>query len=144
MDENKIVMTRTLEAPIETVWDAFTKPENLMQWKAPEGMSTPNAEVDLRIGGKYSITMAGGYAGPTGEVMVTGVYKQIEKPTTLIFTWQWIGQKEKTQVSVLLKKHADNKTELTLIHEGFETIDSRNNHSVGWEGTLKKLTEFLK
>ena len=143
MDENKISIVRVLDAPIENVWDAWTKPENLMQWKAPGAMSAADADVSLEVGEPYSVTMVGEEVGPTGKVTIGGVYKTIEKPNKLVFTWKWEGQDEETLVSVLLKSLGEDKTELTLIHEGFATVQSKERHAKGWESTLTKLGVFL-
>jgi hypothetical protein len=34
-------------------------------------------------------------------------------------------------------------TELTLIHEGFDSEDTRNKHGQGWDGCLANLETFL-
>lgn len=44
------------------------------------------AEVDLRAGGRYRITML----GPDGsERRVGGVYREIDPPAKLVYTWKW-------------------------------------------------------
>ena len=144
MEDKKIVIKRLFNAPIESVWDAWTKTENIMQWKAPEGMTTPEAKIDLRVGGSYKIAMAGGHAGPTGKVTVGGVYKTINKPNKLVFNWKWEGQDEETQVTVALNALSKKQTELTIIHEGFGSSDSMKRHNQGWVSTFNKLENFLK
>ena len=52
-DRPVLRLRRTFEAPRETVFDAFTKPDELAKWWGPKGMTTPVAEVDLRTGGAY-------------------------------------------------------------------------------------------
>ena len=144
MDNNTIHITKVFDAPIEKVWDALTNPESLKQWKSPEGMTTPDAQVDLHVDGKYAITMAGEHAGPTGKVTVRGIYKQIVEPTKLVFTWQWEGQDEKTKITIELKELSDTKTEMNFRHEGFTDNESRNSHRSGWNSTFEKLETFLQ
>lgn len=144
MNDKKIEITRIFDAPIEKVWDAWTKAENLMQWKSPEGMTTPEAHVDLRVGGTYRVIMAGGHAGPNGKVIVGGTYKTIQKPNTLIFSWNWEGQDEETEITVLLKALSDTQTEMVFTHEGFVNKKSMKNHEHGWLSTFNKLEKFLK
>lgn len=73
----QVVITRTFNASIERVWDAFTKVEDILAWHSPVGMINPFAEVDLRVDGKYAITME--YIENKRQVTVRGVYKTIEK-----------------------------------------------------------------
>ena len=45
-------------APIEQVWRAYTTPEDIKQWNAAsDDWHTPDATVDLRVGGVFSSRM---------------------------------------------------------------------------------------
>lgn len=145
MNDSKLEVKRIFNAPIEKVWDAWTNPKSMMQWKSPESMRTTNVQVDLKVGGSYSVTMEGKTPHDNTDIKgtVSGVYKEIEKPTRLVFTWTWDWQPEATTVTVNLKKVDDTKTEVTLIHEGFETAESKAQHNQGWESTFTKLDTFL-
>jgi uncharacterized protein YndB with AHSA1/START domain len=46
-------ISRTFEAPIDTVWSAWTDPEKLGQWFSPKGVTTFLSKLDLRAGGSY-------------------------------------------------------------------------------------------
>ena len=50
-------LARVFPAPRERVFRAWTEPAELMRWWGPVGFTTPSAEVDLRVGGKYRIAM---------------------------------------------------------------------------------------
>jgi|SRR5581483_1010644 len=139
MEKNEVLITRTLHAPIEKVWAAWTNPENLKQWKSPEGMTTPDAAIDLHVGGKQMIHMK----GPKGEDFINnGEYKEIDPMKKLVFTWQWQNDPVVSTVTVEMKKVSENETELTLIHD-FPTQESMGDHEHGWESTLTKLERFL-
>ena len=58
MNSQTIVVQQMVNAPIEKVWDYWTKPEHITQWNnaSPEWY-TPRAESDLRDGGKFSYRM---------------------------------------------------------------------------------------
>lgn len=54
-----ITITAVINAPVATVWDAWTKPEHITQWNhASDDWHCPKAEYDLRSGGTFSATMA--------------------------------------------------------------------------------------
>lgn len=46
-------MVRTLQAPREMVWKAWTVPERVKQWWGPRGFTCPVCQMDLRLGGRY-------------------------------------------------------------------------------------------
>ena len=49
---NSILITREFDAGLSLVWDAFTKPEILDQWGAPEPWKTQTISMDFRVGGR--------------------------------------------------------------------------------------------
>jgi len=54
----KITVEATLSAPIETVWRAYTTPEEIVQWNAAsDDWHTTASTVDLRVGGAFSSRM---------------------------------------------------------------------------------------
>lgn len=54
----QIVVETTVAAPIEAVWRAYTSPNDIRNWNAAsDDWHTTAAEVDLRVGGKFSSRM---------------------------------------------------------------------------------------
>ncbi len=54
----KITVVTTIAAPIEKIWQAYTTPADITQWTfASADWHCPRAEVDLKIGGKFSSRM---------------------------------------------------------------------------------------
>ena len=54
----KVTVETTVAAPIETVWRAYTSPEDIVQWNAAsDDWHTTAASVDLREGGAFSSRM---------------------------------------------------------------------------------------
>jgi uncharacterized protein YndB with AHSA1/START domain len=136
----KLVLTRTIAASVERVYDAWTNPAQMKRWFCPGEMTVPVAEADLREGGQYRIQMR----SPDGELHTTGgVYQEIVPNQRLVFTWQWEGAEVETTVTVELRRISDRQTELTVTHEGFETSEARDKHGPGWNGCLDKLEPAL-
>jgi uncharacterized protein YndB with AHSA1/START domain len=55
---NKIVVTATIHAPIEKVWDCYTNPTHIVNWNfADPSWHCPRAENDMKIGGTYIARM---------------------------------------------------------------------------------------
>ena len=54
----KITVQATVRAPIETVWKAYTTPEDIIQWNAAsDDWHTTRSTVDLRPGGAFCSRM---------------------------------------------------------------------------------------
>ena len=51
-------VTVTIQAPVETVWEAYTTPKHIEQWNfASDDWQARDAKVDLREGGEFSSRM---------------------------------------------------------------------------------------
>jgi uncharacterized protein YndB with AHSA1/START domain len=57
LQERELRMTRRIPAPPEIVFAAWTQPDQLKAWFGPNGMTVPEAEVDLRPGGVHRTVM---------------------------------------------------------------------------------------
>jgi uncharacterized protein YndB with AHSA1/START domain len=130
-------LTRTLAFPPERVWRALTDPAALAAWFWPQRFA-PMAEVDLRVGGRYRI------AGPAVGMAVSGEYRTVDAPHTLVFTWAWDGEESETLVTIeLTPTGTGTGTELALRHERFPDRDSSASHAQGWNDCLDRLPEWL-
>jgi len=129
-----LTLERTLAAPPERVFRAWTDPAELTLWFAPNPDLPVAAELDLRVGGAYRIRM--------GRHEALGAYVTIDPPHTLAFTWRWASEPDAddTVVTVSLVP-AGSGTLLTLRHERFADEAARANHDVGWTQSLARLVE---
>ena len=76
-----LVITRIFDAPRELVWKAWTDPKLVMQWWGPKGFTSPSCEIDLRVGGRYLISMR----MPDGpECWMGGEYTEIIAPERIV------------------------------------------------------------
>ena len=79
----EISITRIFAAPRDLVWRAWTEADQLAQWFMPHGFTVPACDMDLRPGGKFTMTVRGpdGTESPTG-----GEFREIDPPERLVFT----------------------------------------------------------
>ena len=137
MTDTSLRLSRTIQADLETVFEAWTKPEHLNQWSAPEGMAV-EAEVDLRVGGRYRIRMK----SPDGETFnAVGEYLEIDRPNRLVYTWGWeeTGNNDyETRVTVEFFDR-EGGTEVVLTHELFPDAELAAKHNEGWTSCLNRL-----
>ena len=134
-------LVRTIKAPPEKVFAAWTEPETLKRWMAPgDDMTVAVVETDLRAGGRYRIVMRGTNGT---EHRVGGVYREIVPGKKLSFTWASESSPEiETLVTVELRQNGAG-TELTLTHVKFATDQARDMHNQGWTGCLAKLERLM-
>jgi uncharacterized protein YndB with AHSA1/START domain len=56
---NEIYITRTYDAPVKMVWDAWTDPKQVAQWWGPRGFTITTHNTDIKTGGTWSYIMHG-------------------------------------------------------------------------------------
>jgi uncharacterized protein YndB with AHSA1/START domain len=131
-------------APRDIVWKAWTDPEQLKEWSAPNGFTLPISEGDLRPGGAWRAQMR---KDDGTELDLGGVYREIAAPERLVFTHVWMDENGKpgpeTLVTVTFTDRG-GKTEMNFRQSGFDSVESRDGHSEGWTECFDKLAELLK
>jgi uncharacterized protein YndB with AHSA1/START domain len=134
-------LRRTFQASRERVFRAWTTPEEIKRWKGPGDRTTPVVEVDLRVGGAYRVHMR----SPDGsEVRLVGVYREVDPPKKLVYTWVWETSPEMGETLVTVEfLERGRATEVVLKHELFPADEARDRHEHGWSGSLDKLARIL-
>lgn len=78
-----LVIERDLDFAPHLVWEAWTIPDEVVQWFTPKPWSTASAAIDLRPGGEFGVTMC----DPDGkEYPYSGCYLEIVPNEKLIWT----------------------------------------------------------
>jgi uncharacterized protein YndB with AHSA1/START domain len=137
---NSLVVSQTIRADAERLFRAWTDPEELKHWwrMDEKGWRFDAASIDLRVGGRYRL----GMTSPDGNTYVAvGVYREIQRPTRLVFTWDWEGEfmpVGETLVTVEFKD-SGNQTEVVLTHERFADPSRVARHEQGWSQMLRLL-----
>jgi len=136
-------VSRRYDAPAERVFDAWTNPDVLKDWYAPQpGWTSEIAEVDLRPGGAFRLGMKDPESGALHVAF--GEYTEVSRPEKLAFTWTWEGQEDRPATLVEIDFVQDGgATDVTLTHSGFASEESRDSHSHGWNGLLDNLGRYL-
>jgi len=141
LPETTLRLTRTLDAPIAMVFDAWTVPEQIVEWWGPEGCHVPEYRIDARAGGAWRTVMR----TPNGDHVVSGVFHEINRPNRVVFTWAWETDGERGHETVVTVDLRDlgERTELTLTQREFETAESCEAHEQGWTSSLTSLAAHL-
>jgi uncharacterized protein YndB with AHSA1/START domain len=150
-DDATLIIKRTLNAPQERAFRAWTSPEHIQQWMRPEpGMVVPRASMDLRVGGKFRIQMR----NPDGEFFTAaGVFQEVNPPERLVYTWDWekdgggeeFGELEgKTSLITVEFLKRGEQTDFVFTHSRFATVESRDSHARGWSSAFDSLALFVE
>ena len=130
---------RTFAAPAEDVFDAWTSPEVMRRWLHPgPDWATPEAEVDLRVGGKVRVAMR----RPDGsEVEAKGAYTVIDRPHRLVMTWTFGDEPSNEQLLEVSFTESEGSTTVLLVNTGISTGERRDAQDWGWRGCLYQLEQ---
>jgi len=111
---------RVYDAPIAQVWKAWTQCAELKQWWGPNGVTIPECELELRVGGKFYIVMEAGEAmGPYKGTKwpMLGNFTVVEPNKRLTFTSKsWTEGKNQNQETQI-----DQITDIVFSEENGKT-----------------------
>jgi uncharacterized protein YndB with AHSA1/START domain len=137
-----IVQEIAIKARADRVFDALTSPEQRVKWWGTEGrFKATHMESELRPGGKWLMSGIGMGGKP---FTVRGVYREIERPRLLAFTWlpSWQQDALETLVRFDLQEQ-DGVTTVRLTHSGLTTETSRAQNR-GWPDVLAWLQAYAE
>ena len=141
--EHELVLTRTIDAPRELVWAAWTDPKHVAQWWGPKGFTNPVCELDVRPGGTIRIDMR----APDGTVYpMAGIYQAIDTPARLVFTSAALDEAGKPLFEVLNTvtfAAQGGKTKLTVqakvVKSTAKAAPYLDGMEEGWKQTIERL-----
>lgn len=144
LENRTLTLTRTFNAPIKLVWEAWTKPEHIAHWWGPKGMEVKIIEHNFEVGGqwRYSMTMPNG-----AEFITEGVYSLIEELKRIHSSADFKPMTEGVELQSLFEEAGD-KTNFTfhVIHESEEYCKQQEEMGFykGWGSVFDNLQDYLK
>ena len=141
MTDLTITVRKTVQAPIEKVFDAWLDPETLPKFIIPmKGMAEPEVVNEPHVGGKFTIIMR-----PGNEPLPhTGEYIEISRPNKLIFTWVSDHSVEGSTVTLDFTEIDQSTTEVLLTHVKFLDEQAKSDHKGGWTSILEELGNYME
>lgn len=132
---------RVIRAPRERVYAAWTEPELIKQWGAPEGL-TVEGEMDVRVGGTFRTVMR----APDGtQNVAVGRYLELTPPERIVHTHAFLKDNGRSDVPtvetiVTIELFPDGAgTRVIMSQTGFDTAPRRDGHVKGWTSMLNRL-----
>jgi uncharacterized protein YndB with AHSA1/START domain len=129
-----VIVRRTIAASAEDLFDAWLDPVALAIWMRPGDIQRTVARLEPRVGGRYEIVMHGADTAYPHH----GVYRVIDRPHRLVFTWISRGSEQKESVVTVDFLARGASTEVVVTHEQLPE-SARPSHANGWTSGLEKL-----
>jgi len=143
----ELTITRTLNAPRDLVWKAWTDEKHIEQWWGPKGFTNPVCNWKAKTGGEILIHMK----APDGVVYpLDGKFQEIINLEKIVFTSAALDKNGKHLFEVLNTIsfiEEGNKTKLTL-HFVFSKITDEGapyigGAEIGWNMSIDKLADYI-
>jgi uncharacterized protein YndB with AHSA1/START domain len=158
--ERPFIISRTLDAPRDLVWKAWTGRERLMQSFSPKGFTRPTAKLDFRPGGTFHYCLR----SPDGkQIWGKLAYREIAAPERIVLVNSFLDEKgaltrhpfsaswSLEMLSTFALAGVGGKTTalvewipLNPTDDERKTFDSSHEGmSQGWTGTFDQLAAYL-
>lgn len=130
----QITVETTVAAPMDTVWRAYTTPCDIKNWNAAsDDWHTTAAEVDLRVGGKFSSRMEA-KDGSFGFDFA-GTYTNIV--TNELIEYSFGDRNAKVEF-------IPNPTDVTVrVSFDAESTHSMDQQRDGWQAILNRFSQYV-
>jgi uncharacterized protein YndB with AHSA1/START domain len=141
--DREIVVTRTFDAPVHLVFEAWTRPELFKQWWVPKsiGMSLLACEMDVRIGGKYRLAFGN---DPSNPVEFFGKYLDVIPNARIVWTNDEGG--DSGAVTTVTFEESGGKTLLVVrdLYPSKEALIAGHGSEEAMPEMLDQLDELLR
>ena len=153
--DDAVVIERTFDAPVSTIWQMWTDPEHFRAWYGPMGATIPTADMEVRVGGHRRVAMQ--MQTPNGAMTMwfTGEYLEVDPTTRLVYTESMVDETDRvlspaemgmpdghavtTEVVVELEDLGD-RTRMVMTHRG---VPADSPGAMGWNMALDKLEAYV-
>ncbi len=158
--QGTFVISRTFNAPLDRVWNAWTDPAQMAAWWGPKGFKAEVEKLELKPGGVFHYRLV----SPQGQEMWGKfIFREIVPKQQLVFLSGFSDENEEMtrhpmapvwplyMLSTIGFSEAGGKTTVTVEWEPYEASetemkafeDARNSMQAGWTGTYDKLEDYL-
>ena len=132
----KITVEVIINAPVEKVWKYFSEPEHIVKWNfASDDWHSPKAENDLRVGGKFTSSMAAKDGSFSFDF--SGTYTEIKEHELITYNIE-----DGRTVQITFAQDGDN----TKVTETFdpESQNAKEMQQAGWQAILNNFKKHVE
>jgi uncharacterized protein YndB with AHSA1/START domain len=138
--EREVVVTRTFDAPVRLVFEAWCTPELFRQWWVPRslGATLRSCELDVRTGGTYRLEFGD---DPAETMAFFGRYLEVVPESRIVWTNDE-GGAESASVTTVVLEERDGKTDL-ILSELYPSKEAFDAAGTGAQDALSETFEQL-
>lgn len=132
----QVTVSTLVNAPLETVWEYWTKPEHIQNWNAASpDWHTPHATNDLRVGGKFQSRMEA--KDKSAGFDFEGIYTEVMPQEKITYAME-----DGRKVEVLF----ETTEEGVRVTETFdiEQLNSADMQRAGWQSILDNFKTYTE
>lgn len=141
--DTEVVVTRTVDAPAELVFKAWTQPKLFRQWWVPRSMDMTlrSCDLDVRVGGGYRLVFD---SDPASTMAFFGTYLEVLPPSRLVWTNEENGNAGSTTTLTLTESNDHTLMVLTERYPSREALDAAGTGAQdAMHETFNQLDELL-
>jgi len=141
----ELVVTRTINAPPQIVFEAWINAELFQRWWVPKSFALEllSCELDVRVGGAYRLVFR--HPGDPEPMAFHGRYLEVRPPSRLVWTNEETGSAG--QVTTVTFEERNGRTQLVVhdLYSSTEALDEAiSSGSISWnDDTFDQLDELL-
>jgi len=139
-EDFSLTVSREIAASAEELFDAWLDPESMSAWMKPRDIRETHAETDPREGGAFRIVMV---RNDSDSVLHTGMYRVIDRPRRLVFTWSSPHTDFRDSVVTVTFEPREGSTVVQIHQVGLPSAEEQAGHVDGWTSALAELDRFL-
>ena len=142
--DRELVAIRTFNAPARLVFEAWTRPELVMQWWTPKsfGITFISCEIDARTGGTYRFVF--GHPDFDQPMAFFGRYLEVIPPARMV----WTNEEEVDgPVTTVTFEEKDGQTRVSVhdLYHSKEALDAaiESGSTGAWPEQFEQLEQLL-
>lgn len=137
-----LFLKRTLDAPIDLVWEVWTDPKHIAQWWGPNGFTNTISKMDMQAGGEWNLVMH----GPDGtDYDNKCIFREVEQNKKIVYehinwpkfiaTVEFEAQGEQTELTWKMEFESE---------EEFIQVVKKHGAEEGQKENVVKLNAYLQ
>ncbi|QEC53813.1 uncharacterized protein YndB with AHSA1/START domain [Anseongella ginsenosidimutans] len=124
--KKELLISHLFDAPPEVVFRAWTDPEKLKHWYAPDGCTIEYRHIEVRPGGSFHSCV---HDPVYGDCWITGTYLEVSAPEKLVFT-MLLSDKDGNDVSSAAAGKPEDWPEQLLTTVTFEPVKQQTKVTI--------------
>ena len=139
--DREVVVTRTFDAPVRLVFEAWSNPELFQKWWVPKSLpfALHSFEADVRVGGTYRLV----FDAQGTAVTFFGRYLEVVPNARLVWTNDEGGEGGAVTTVTFTEKGGKTTVAVSNVFPTKEALDAEIGSTEGLPESLEQLDECL-